>query len=78
MEYWLNAPPENKEEFEQQVKEVCEVYNQATALAPEGIHTISTDEKTGIQALERAAETKPMKPGLIEKQEYEYERHGTL
>lgn len=78
MEYWLNAQPDNKEEFEQQVKEVCEVYHQATELAREGIHTISTDEKTGIQALERAAETKPMRPGLIEKQEYEYERHGTL
>ena len=78
MEYWLNAKPENKEEFEQQVKEVCEVYHQATELEKAGIHTISTDEKTGIQALERAAETKPMRPGLIEKQEYEYERHGTL
>lgn len=45
MEYWLNAQPDNKEEFEQQVKEVCEVYHQATELAREGIHTISTDEQ---------------------------------
>jgi hypothetical protein len=42
-----------------------------------GIHTISTDEKTGIQALEREAETKPMIPGSVEKREYNYERHGT-
>ncbi len=44
---------------------------------------MSTDEKTGIQALERAAPTKLMQPGLadqagqIERQEYEYIRHGT-
>ena len=33
---------------------------------------------TGIQALERIAEDKPSKPGLIRCIEYEYERHGTL
>jgi transposase len=32
---------------------------------------------TGIQALERSAPTRPMKPGLIERQEFEYKRHGT-
>ena len=42
-----------------------------------GIHTISTDEKTGIQALEREAPTKPMQPGQVERREYNYERHGT-
>ena len=31
-----------------------------------------------MQALERAAPTLPMKPGLIERQEQEYIRHGTL
>lgn len=41
-------------------------------------HLISTDEKTGIQALERKHPTLPMKPGLIERREYEYLRHGTL
>jgi transposase len=39
---------------------------------------MSTDEKTGIQALERKQPTLPMKPGLIERREYEYIRHGTL
>ena len=32
---------------------------------------------TAIQARERAAPTRPMKPGLIERQEFEYKRHGT-
>jgi len=33
---------------------------------------------TGIQALERKTATKPMRPGLIERVEHEYIRHGTL
>jgi DDE superfamily endonuclease len=32
---------------------------------------------TGIQALERIAPTKPMKPGQVERVEFEYKRHGT-
>lgn len=44
----------------------------------QGIHLVSTDEKTGIQALERAQPTLPMKPGWVERREYEYLRHGTL
>jgi transposase len=39
---------------------------------------VSCDEKTGMQALERCHPTKPMKPGLIERWEYEYKRYGTL
>ena len=38
---------------------------------------ISTDEKTGIQALERQHPTRPMKSGLEERREFNYERHGT-
>lgn len=38
---------------------------------------MSTDEKTGIQALEREHPTLPMKPGLVERREFEYIRHGT-
>jgi hypothetical protein len=39
---------------------------------------VSTDEKTGMQALERLHETKPVRPGLVERREFEYIRHGTL
>jgi hypothetical protein len=45
--------------------------------AQRGERTISTDEMTGIQALERAAPTQPMRPGKRERQEFEYIRHGT-
>lgn len=41
------------------------------------MHVISTDEKTGIQAKERAKPTLPMKQGRVEYQEFEYKRHGT-
>jgi DDE superfamily endonuclease len=43
-----------------------------------GVHIVSCDEMTGIQALERIAPTKPVRPGLVERREFEYERHGTL
>jgi len=47
-------------------------------LAAQGAHVVSTDEKTGIQALERLHPTKPTRPGLTERREFEYKRHGTL
>ncbi|MCI0526709.1 MAG: transposase [Nitrospira sp.] len=43
----------------------------------QGVHVVSTDEKTGIQALERIHPTRPMAPGYVERQEFEYKRHGT-
>ncbi len=43
-----------------------------------GGHVASTDEMTGIQALERAAPMKPMRPGCPERREHEPIRHGTL
>ena len=61
------------------MQEVCATYQKAPErLENEGIHTVCVDEKTGMQALERAAETLPMKPGLPEAREHDYIRHGTL
>lgn len=56
---------------------VCQLYGQAADLKQQGVHLVSTDEKTGIQALERSAPTQPMQPTQVERQEFEYERHGT-
>ncbi len=39
---------------------------------------MSTDEKTGIQALERKHPDIPMGPGRVRRREHEYIRHGTL
>ena len=60
------------------MKTVCDLYQETPALHEEGVHVISTDEKTGIQALERKHPTQPMEPGQVERREFEYERHGTV
>lgn len=76
--YWLNNQrPENPEQFDQEVKTVCDLYEKAPTLHEQGIHVYSCDEKTGIQALERAHPTKPMIPGKPALIEHEYIRHGT-
>jgi hypothetical protein len=77
VEYWLNAKPEDPEKFAKEVEVVCEIYKRAQELNEQQVQVISTDEKTGIQALERAAPTLPMKQGIPERQENEYIRHGT-
>ena len=38
---------------------------------------VSIDEMTGIQALERVSPDLPMRPGKVERHEFEYRRHGT-
>lgn len=39
---------------------------------------LSTDELTGVQALQRKHPGLPLAPGKVERREYEYERHGTM
>ena len=63
--------------FRQEVRTICRLYHQAVELDAEGVPLISTDEQTGIQALERLHPTRPMEPGKPEAQEFEYVRHGT-
>lgn len=57
--------------------EVCEVYKQAPERHQAGERTVSTDELTGVQALERRHSGLPMAPGHVERREFEYVRHGT-
>lgn len=76
--YWLNPNHDNEEEFVGNTKEVGEIYLEAPKAALNGRRTVSTDEKTGMQALERKYPTKSMKPGRPERIEFEYIRHGTL
>jgi len=60
------------------VKKVCQTYHEAPKEAANHRRTISIDENTGIQALERKSPTKAMEPGRPERIEFEYIRHGTL
>jgi transposase len=75
--YWLNAKYDDPHTFSGQVTDVCGVYAIARTAQQNGVHVISTDEMTGIQALERLHPTKPMEPGKPERREFEYIRHGT-
>jgi transposase len=75
--YWLNTTEKDPLVFQQQADTVCGVYASAVSAQAVGDHILSTDEMTGIQALERAAATKPLRPGQVEKREFEYIRHGT-
>lgn len=47
-------------------------------MAQQGERVVSNDEMTGVQALERKHPGLPLKPGKVERREYEYIRHGTL
>jgi transposase len=72
--YWLTPKPDPA--FETKCADICEVYK--TAAGADDTHrTVSIDEMTGIQALERIAPGLPMAPGKVERREFEYRRHGT-
>lgn len=64
--------------MEAKITAVCELYQQAPTLAAAGEVVLSTDELTGVQALERKHAGLPMLPGHVERREFEYMRHGTL
>ena len=53
------------------------MYHEAPALVKQGERTVSSDELTGVQALERKHPGLPLAPGHVQRREFEYERHGT-
>ena len=56
---------------------MCAVYRTARERAAAGQRTVSTDELTHVQALERLAPDLPPRPGQVTRREFEYIRHGT-
>jgi hypothetical protein len=44
---------------------------------PDRALVLCADEKSQIQALDRAAPLLPMRPGQIERRTHDYQRHGT-
>jgi len=72
---WIHTPIEDEEAFNEEVKTVCDIYANAIELNETGVHVISCDEKSGMQALER--EITPMTPIHVERQDNSYKRHGT-
>ena len=55
---------------------MCKLYEEAPQLHSQGTHVISTDEMTGIQALERVI--RPMEMRHPQKIDHEYVRHGPV
>ena len=60
--------------FEEKMAEILDL----SLHPPRRCRVLCLDEKTHIQALERLPPTLPLRPGLIERQEFEYVRHGTI
>ena len=74
--YWLTSEPDAQSD--EKIADINTLYRQAPALAAQGERTISSDEMTGVQALERKHAGLPLAPGKIDRREFEYIRHGTL
>lgn len=72
--YWLNS---HDPDFQTKAREICQLYINAPRLYEQGRLLICSDEKTGMQILERKYPTQPVKPGKPERREQEYIRHGT-
>jgi hypothetical protein len=63
--YWLTPPKD--EHREETIKAICQVYQEAGSRAEQGERTLSTDELTGVQALERKHPGLPLVPGKVER-----------
>lgn len=75
IQYWLTPPPD--EDFDDKVTEIAQVYLSALERAQQGERTICSDEMTGVQANERKEADLPLRPGKVQRREFEYIRHGT-
>jgi hypothetical protein len=76
MRYYLT--PEPDPQSDEKIGDINGLYHTAQERAARGEATVSTDEMTGIQALERKHPDLPMQPGRVLRREFEYKRHGTL
>ena len=74
--YWLTPPPAD-DAFVAAVADVNGLYREAPRLAAVGERILSSDELTGVQALERKHPGLPPVPGKVERREFAYVRHGT-
>jgi transposase len=76
MRYYLT--PEPDPQSDEKIKAINELYETAQDRAQRGQAVVSTDEMTGVQALERKHPDLPMRAGQVLRREFEYIRHGTL
>ena len=64
-------------QFDTKVTDLCALYREAPTLAALGEVIYSTDELTGVQALERKYPDQAAAPRRPKRREFEYIRHGT-
>jgi transposase len=76
MRYYLNAEPDPQSDAK--IADINHLYQTAQERAERGEATVSTDEMTGVQAVEPKHPDLPMQPGRVLRREFEYIRHGTL
>jgi transposase len=69
---WLNRPTDPQ--FPIKAQAVCRLYLDP----PADTVLFSVDEKTAMQAKSRKRRTRPIRPGQVERREFEYVRHGTV
>jgi len=69
---WLT--PEPDQQLDEKVEDINTLYQRAPELVRQGERVLSTDELTGVQALERKHPGLPLAPGKVERQEFEYMR----
>lgn len=73
--YWLTQ--QRDVHFNEKVDTINDLYQRARELAEQGEQVVTSDELTGVQALERKHPGQAMRPGQVERREFEYIRHGT-
>ena len=78
MRSWLTPPDDPDFDAKAKVGDICTLYRAAPQLVEQGERVLSTDELTGVQALERKPPGLPLAPGHVARREFEYLRHGTL
>jgi transposase len=69
---WLNRPADPQ--FHTKAQAVCRLYLDP----PADTVLFSVDEKTSMQAKSRKRRSRPIRPGQLERREFEYVRHGTV
>ena len=74
--YWIT--PTLNAAFLEQASRFLWIYERIEMLKAQNEIALALDEKPNIQALQRTHPTQPMRTGQIERQEFEYERHGVV
>jgi putative transposase len=70
-------PPPHAADCAAKVTDVCTLYRDAPTVAQQGERVVSTDELTGMHALERTHPGLPMAAGQVERREFADSRPGT-